>query len=104
MRCFRPPGITRAGDDTIPSGDDGNGPRAIAAESRDAEMQPFAAPKGADTSVAEIAILLRVSRNAVYEWSLLEDDPLPLKRMMGRKRGRFAFRDELLEWSKRHAT
>ena len=25
-------------------------------------------------SVAEIAILLRVSRNAVYEWSLLEDD------------------------------
>ena len=26
-------------------------------------------------SVAEIAILLRVSRNAVYEWSLLEDDP-----------------------------
>ena len=31
-------------------------------------------------SVAEIAILLRVSR----------------------KRGRFAFRDELLEWSKRH--
>ena len=54
--------------------------------------------------MAEIAILLRVSRNAVYEWSLLEDDPLPLKRMMGRKRGRFAFRDELLEWSKRHAT
>lgn len=54
--------------------------------------------------LGEIAILLRVSRNAVYEWSLLEDDPLPLKRMMGRKRGRFAFRDELLEWSKRHAT
>ena len=52
-------------------------------------------------SVAEIAILLRVSRNAVYEWSLLEDDPLPLRRMIGRKRGRFAFRDELLEWSKR---
>ena len=48
-------------------------------------------------SVAEIAILLRVSRNAVYEWSLLEDDPLPLRRMMGRKRGRFAFSDELLE-------
>ena len=38
-------------------------------------------------SVAEIAILLRVSRNAVYEWSLLEDDPLPLRRMMGRKEG-----------------
>lgn len=53
-------------------------------------------------SVSEIAILLRVSRNAAYEWSLLEDDPLPLRRMMGN--GRFAFRDELLEWSKRHAT
>ena len=52
-------------------------------------------------SVAEIAILLRVSRNAVYEWSLLEDDPLPLRRMMGRKRGRFAFRDELLEQAAR---
>ena len=55
-------------------------------------------------SVAETAILLRVSRNAAYEWSLLEGDPLPLRRMMGRKRGRFAFRGELLEWSKRHAT
>lgn len=55
--------------------------------------------------MAERAILLRVSRNAVYEWSLLEDDPpLSLRRTMGRKRGRFAFRDELLEWSKRHAT
>lgn len=54
--------------------------------------------------VAGMAILLRVSRNAVYEWSLLADDPLPLRRMMGRKRGRFAFRDELPEWSKRHAT
>ncbi|OUO89616.1 hypothetical protein B5F40_10295 [Gordonibacter sp. An230] len=54
-------------------------------------------------SVAEIAILLRVSRSAIYEWSLLEDDLLPLRRLMGRKRGRFAFRDELFKWSKRHA-
>lgn len=39
-------------------------------------------------SMAEIAILLRVSRNAVYEWSPLEDDPpLPLRRTMGRRRG-----------------
>lgn len=38
-------------------------------------------------SVAEIAILLRVSRNAVYEWSLLEKDPLLPGRMTGRKRG-----------------
>ena len=48
MRRFRPSGDPRAGDNTIPSGDDGNEPRAIAAEPRDAEMQPFAAPKGAD--------------------------------------------------------
>ena len=53
--------------------------------------------------MSETAILLRVSRNAAYEWSLLEDDPLPLRRMMGRG-GRFAFREEFLEWSKRHAT
>ena len=55
-------------------------------------------------SVAEIAALLRVSGNAAYEWSLLEDDLLPLRRTMGRKRRRFAFGGGLLEWSKRHAT
>ena len=48
MCRFRPLESTRAGDGTIPSGDDGNEPRAIAAESRDAKMQPFAAPKRAD--------------------------------------------------------
>ena len=52
-------------------------------------------------SVAEIAILLRVSRNAVYDGVSLERPPAAQE---GRKRGRFAFRDELLEWSKRHAT
>ena len=55
-------------------------------------------------SVEEIAILFRVSRNSVYEWHKREDDPLPLRRMNGKKRGFFAYRDELLEWSKRHAT
>ena len=39
-------------------------------------------------SVEEIAILFRVSRNSVYEWH---------------KREFFAYRDELLEWSKRNA-
>lgn len=28
---------------------------------------------------------------------------LPLRRMNGKKRGFFAYRDELLEWSKRNA-
>ena len=54
-------------------------------------------------SVEEIAILFRVSRNSVYEWHKREDDPLPLRRMHGKKRGFIAYRDELLEWSKRHA-
>lgn len=54
-------------------------------------------------SVEEIAILFRVSRNSVYEWHKREDDPLPLRRMNGKKRGLFAYRDELLEWSKRNA-
>ena len=121
---YRPLGNSSLSEGTISSGGDGNEHRAIAAKPRDAEVQrlplrkeqthgsrisrmPVRQDPRADTdtySVAEIAILLRVSRNAVYEWSLLEDDPLPLRRMMGRKRGRFAFRDELLEWSKRHAT
>lgn len=121
---YRPLGNSSLSEGTISSGGDGNEHRAIAAKPRDAEVQRLPLRKEQthgsrisrmpvrqdprpiqDTySVAEIAILLRVSRNAVYEWSLLEDDPLPLRRMMGRKRGRFAFRDELLEWSKRHAT
>lgn len=54
-------------------------------------------------SVEEIAILFRVSRNSVYEWHKREDDPPPLRRMNGKKRGFFAYRDELLEWSKRNA-
>lgn len=78
--------------------------RRMAVESAGCPYVKIPVPIQDTYSVAEIAILLRVSRNAVYEWSLLEDDPLPLRRMMGRKRGRFAFRDELLEWSKRHAT
>ena len=114
---YRPLGNSSLSEGTISSGGDGNEHRAIAAKPRDSGRSRRMAVESAgcpyvkipvpiqDTySVAEIAILLRVSRNAVYEWSLLEDDPLPLRRMMGRKRGRFAFRDKLLEWSKRHAT
>lgn len=121
---YRPLGNSSLSEGTISSGGDGNEHRAIAAKPRDAEVQrlplrkeqthgsrisrmPVRQDPRADTGHVlggGDAILLRVSRNAVYEWSLLEDDPLPLRRMMGRKRGRFAFRDELLEWSKRHAT
>ena len=121
---YRPLGNSSLSEGTISSGGDGNEHRAIAAkpatprcsvcrsgrsrrmavESAGCPYVKIPVPIQDTYSVAEIAILLRVSRNAVYEWSLLEDDPLPLRRMMGRKRGRFAFRDELLEWSKRHAT
>ena len=110
---YRPLGNSSLSEGTISSGGDGNEHRAIAAKPRDAEVQRLPLRKeqthGSRISRMPVrqdprAILLRVSRNAVYEWSLLEDDPLPLRRMMGRKRGRFAFRDELLEWSKRHAT
>ena len=48
-------------------------------------------------SVAELAILLRVGKNRIYAWSKLDDDPLPLKRMEGKRKGFFVFRDEILE-------
>ena len=38
-------------------------------------------------SMVEIAILLRVSRNAVYEWSLLEDDSPATEEDDGQKEG-----------------
>lgn len=40
-------------------------------------------------SMVEIAILLRVSRNAVYEWSLLEDDSPATEEDDGQKEGAF---------------
>ena len=47
----------------------------MAIESAGCPYVKVPAPIQDTCSVAEIAILLRVSRNAVYEWSLLEDDP-----------------------------
>lgn len=121
---YRPLGNSSLSEGTISSGGDGNEHRAIAAKPRDAEVQrlPLRKEQTHGSRISRMPVrqdpradtghvlgggdsdTLTCSRNAVYEWSLLEDDPLPLRRMMGRKRGRFAFRDELLEWSKRHAT
>ena len=53
-------------------------------------------------SVEEVAILLRISRNAVYGLSRRETDPLPLHAIAKTRRGLFAYRDELLAWSKRN--
>lgn len=49
-----------------------------------------------------IASLLRMSKNRVWELSNRLNDPLPLRRMEGQRRGGIAFRDELLEWAKRN--
>lgn len=54
-------------------------------------------------SVEEVAILLRISRNAVYELGRRETDPLPLHAIAKTRRGLFAYRDELLAWTKRNA-
>lgn len=121
---YRPLGNSSLSEGTISSGGDGNEHRAIAAKPRDAEVQrlPLRKEQTHGSRISRMPVrqdpradtghvlgggdsdTLTCEQDAVYEWSLLEDDPLPLRRMMGRKRGRFAFRDELLEWSKRHAT
>lgn len=121
---YRPLGNSSLSEGTISSGGDGNEHRAIAAKPRDAEVQrlPLRKEQTHGSRISRMPVrqdpradtghvlgggdsdTLTCEQDAVYEWSLLEDDPLPLRRMIGRKRGRFAFRDELLEWSKRHAT
>ena len=53
-------------------------------------------------SVEEIAILLRVGTNRIYAWHQDKEDPLPLRRIKGKRRGYFVIREELLEWVRRH--
>lgn len=121
---YRPLGNSSLSEGTISSGGDGNEHRAIAAKPRDAEVQrlPLRKEQTHGSRISRMPVrqdpradtghvlgggdsdTLTCEQERGLRWSLLEDDPLPLRRMMGRKRGRFAFRDELLEWSKRHAT
>lgn len=44
-------------------------------------------------SVEEIAIFLRVGTNRIYAWYQDKNDPLPLRKMKGKRRGYFALRE-----------
>ena len=50
----------------------------------------------------EVARLLGISKNKVWELSKRGNDPLPLRRMEGQKKGSIAFRVELLDWAMRN--
>lgn len=50
----------------------------------------------------EVARLLGISKNKVWELSKRGNDPLPLRRMEGQKKGSIAFRAELLDWAMRN--
>lgn len=55
-------------------------------------------------TVEDVAAKLGVSKNKVWELSKRSDDSLPLRRLLGQRKGSIAFRDELLEWAKRNFT
>jgi hypothetical protein len=54
-------------------------------------------------SVNDTAGLLQISVNTVYELASRRKDPLPFRRLMGRRRGMFITRNELSEWVKRNS-
>lgn len=53
-------------------------------------------------SVDEVAALLRISRNRVYDLAKEREDPLPLRCFPTGWRGSFASREELREWVSRN--
>lgn len=53
-------------------------------------------------SVDEVAALLRISRNRVYDLAKECEDPLPLRCFPTGWRGPFASREELREWVSRN--
>lgn len=52
----------------------------------------------------EVAELLSMSKNKVWKLARRSQDPLPMRRLPGQRRGSIAFRDELLDWAKRNYT
>ena len=54
--------------------------------------------------VYEVAELLSMSKNKVWKLARRSQDPLPMRRLPGQRRGSIAFRDELLDWAKRNYT
>lgn len=55
-------------------------------------------------NVYEVAELLSMSKNKVWKLAKRPQDPLPMRRLPGQRRGSIAFRDELLDWAKRNYT
>lgn len=50
----------------------------------------------------DAAVLLGTNPTTIWKMSNREHDPLPLKRMIGRKRGSVIFRQDLIEWARRN--
>ncbi len=50
----------------------------------------------------EAAALLGMKVNRIWDLARGGDDPFPLRRLSGMKRGSIVFRDEMLEWARRN--
>ena len=50
----------------------------------------------------EAAALLGMKVNRIWDLAGGGDDPFPLRRLSGMKRGSIVFRDEMLEWARRN--
>lgn len=50
----------------------------------------------------EAAALLGMKVNRIWELARGGDDPFPLRRLAGMKRGSIVFRDEMLDWTRRN--
>lgn len=53
-------------------------------------------------SPQEAATLLGIKVNRIWKMARETDDPFPLRRLKGMRRGSVVFRDELLEWAHRN--
>lgn len=52
--------------------------------------------------VDDVAALLHMSANRVYELASRDDDPMPFRRLVGARRGMFVSRAELVPWVMRN--
>ncbi|MBQ9021924.1 MAG: helix-turn-helix domain-containing protein [Eggerthellaceae bacterium] len=54
-------------------------------------------------SAHEVACLLQISKDKVYDLARLPGDPLPLRVLRGHARGSLIHRDDLREWMERNS-
>ena len=121
---YRPLGNSSLSEGTISSGGDGNEHRAIAAKPRDAEVQrlPLRKEQTHGSRISRMLVRQDPRADTGHVLGGGDSDTLTCEQERGlrmepsrgrppateeddrQKEGRFAFRDELLEWSKRHAT